>query len=168
MEQIAFFLDERLLSVTLKRIKKKNTEDSAESYAQAWKVYDNSFKIILKNGSQVSFNDVTLEYVLYYSQEKHIKRNTAKEENHGTLYEKETISLPKKTTREIDTKVLHLKSYRESGYDDVWPDLDGEMHGIMLTLSIQTESGETISRTVKYPEDLKHVWAPKTKDVQID
>ena len=132
----------------------------------ARKYYDCSYRITLKNGSTTDFNDIKLEYVIYYTQENHIHSNSDKKEDHGTLYISKTTNLPKKSTKEIETESLLLYTYGESGYNDNWPDLQSEVQGIILNLSIKSETGETISRRLKFPEKLNHVWTPRTKDVQ--
>jgi len=162
-----YFLGKRSLGVTINRVSRKNTDASIEQGAMARKYYNHGFNIKIKNSTTLDFNDVTLEYVIYYSQERHIKRNTEKEEKQGTLHVEQAINLPKKTTREIKTETVSLYTYRESGYDEHWPDLDGDVDGIMLRLSMKTASGETVTREVKYPEGLKRVWSPKTRNAQI-
>lgn len=160
------FLSNRNLKTDFSRQKKKNTEYSLEQYSMSKKYYDCSYKITIKNGSATDFKDVTLEYVIFYSQDKHINNNLKKEEQQGTLYVKKTITLPKKSETEIETDKLLLYTYRESGYGVNWPDIQSEVHGIILKLSIESKTGETIFRKMKSPEKLNHVWTPRTKNVQ--
>ncbi|MEN7972382.1 MAG: hypothetical protein ABFR47_00960 [Verrucomicrobiota bacterium] len=160
------FLSEKKLLVEFKRRKRKNADSSYAQGSMDRKYYDCSFIIEVENRSTVDFNNVLFEYVIFYSQDKHIKRNTEKEEEHGTLYVEKTIDLPRKSPQEIETEKLLLYTYRESGYSEVWPDINSEVHGVILKLSMKSETGETISREIKYPDNLDHVWTPKTKDVQ--
>lgn len=160
------FLNERKLLVDFKRHKKKNTEYSEELSSMSSIYFDCGFEITLENRSTIDFNDVTLEYVIYYSQDKHINNKTEIEEQEGRLYEKQQMNFSKKSTKEIKTEQVILYTYRESGYSTVWPDIRSEMHGILLKLSVKTETGETITRLIKYPEKLKKSWSPSTKNVQ--
>ena len=157
------FLNSNKLVVSFNRCKKKNTDNSSSSWWFNRSYYDHSFSIKVENRSPVDFNDVELEYVIFYSQERHIKDWSDTKEEHGTLYVRKVISLPKKSTKEIETENLLLVNVSSSGK----PDLKGEILGIILNLSLKTETGETISRRIKFPENLDHVWTPKTTDVQI-
>ena len=160
------FLSDRKLKIKFNRHKKKNVDYSSDTYSMSRKYYDCSYGITLANGSTTDFKEVTLEYVIFYRQDKHIKNNSEREEQQGTLYVKKTIILPKKSETEIETDKLLLYTYRESGFSDNWPDIQSEVHGIILKLSMKSATGETFSRQIKSPEKLNHVWTPRTKDVQ--
>ena len=160
------FLSDRKLKVEFNRRKRKNTYYSQDAYSMSRKFYDCSYKITFKNGSTADFKKVTLEYVIFYRQDKHINNNLKTEEQQGTLYVKKTITLPKKSETEFETEKLLLYTHRESGYSIDWPDLQSEVHGIILKLSLESETGEPISRQIKSPEKLNHVWTPRTKNVQ--
>jgi hypothetical protein len=108
------FLDERRLIVEFSRNKEKNTEYTEEIGNMSRKYYDCGFTVELENRSKVDFRDVTLEYVIYYTQDEHINSRTDKTEQQGRLYAKQTIDLPTKATREVETEQLLLHTYRES------------------------------------------------------
>lgn len=164
------FLKSNKLVVSFNRCKKKNTDNSSSSMGFIRKYYDHSFSIKIENRSPVDFNDIEFEYVIFYSQERHIKDWTDTKEEHGTLYARKAISLPKKSTREIETEkllLINVSSEPRHSVISVSPDLKGRVNGIILNLSMKTETSETISRQIKFPENLNHVWTPRTKDVQI-
>ncbi len=161
------FLDERKLCVDIKRIKKSDGTRGQGGYSMEYKYYNHYFTIGLENKSTVDLDNVTIEYVIFYQQEKHINGNRDKVNQEGTLYKKSTFSLPSKSDKEIETDQICLKRYRESGFvNSVWPDLDGEMDGIILKLSMTTKDGETITRQITYPDNLKKAWTTKTMNVQ--
>lgn len=164
------FLDERKLTLDFKRIKKSNSDKKRNtgSYVSnmEYKYYDHSFEIEIENKSKVDLADIEIEYVFFYEQEHHINGNRDKVLKKGTLYEKQTISLPKKSSKRISTGVVCLKRYRESGYSTVWPDLDGEMHGILIKMTMKTEDGETLVRQAVYPDRFDQKWTTETKDAQ--
>ena len=161
------FLSERKLKVIFNRRKNKNTDKSSSGGWWDRKYYDCSFSIEFDNRSTVDFTDVDFSYVIFYTQEHHTKNRTDKNEEHGSLYAKKTISLPSKSTKEIETEKLILCHYKVAESSSGQPDIEGEMHGIILNLSMKSETGGTISRQIKYPDDLRHVWTPKTKNVLI-
>lgn len=160
------FLDERRVIVDFTRRKEKNTEHTEEVGNMSNKYFDCGFTIELENRSKVDFRDITLEYVIYYTQDKHTNNRMDKTEQEGRLYAKQTIDLPEKETREITTQQVLLHTYRESGYSVTWPDIYSEMHGIILQLSIRSDTGETVTRRIKYPDNLKYSWNPSSEDVQ--
>lgn len=160
------FLSDQKLKVEFNRRKSKNTDYTSEYYSMSRKYYDCSYKITVKNNSTADFDDVTLEYVVFYTQDKHIHNNRDIEEQHGTLYAKKKISLPKKSTHEFETEQLLIYTYRESGYDYNWPDIQSEIDGIILNLSMKSGTGKTISRRIKYPDKLLLSWTTQTKNVQ--
>lgn len=161
------FLSDKKLKVEFNRNKTKKTDGSWSNSWQDRKYYDCSFTIEFENRSTVDFNNVEFEYVIYYSQDHPIHNWTDRKEEHGTLYVRKTIALPKKSTKEIETEkiILFYRKVGSSSYGST--DLEGEVHGIMLNLSIKTATGETISRQIKFPSNLDHAWTPKTTDVQI-
>ena len=160
------FLSDRKLKVKFSRNKDKNKNRSREYDGMSTKYYDCSYKITIENGSTTDFNDVILEYVIYYTQDKHINNRRDTEELNGTLYAKKTISLPKKSSKDIVTDKVALLEYREGGFSENWPDVKSDIDGIILNLSMKSETGETISRRIKFPDKLLFTWTTQTKDVQ--
>ena len=161
------FLSDKLLKVKFTRWKTKNTERSRSSSWWEQKYSDCSFSIELENRSTTDFKEITLEYVIFYSQDHHIRDFSDKEERHGTLYSKNLISLPKKSKKMVETKKICLCREKIGANSYGRPDLEREMHGIMLKLSIKSETGETISRKITFPDKLSKVWTPRTKEAQI-
>lgn len=161
------FLSDHKLKVDFNRRKTKNTDLTSEYYSMTRKYYDCNYRITIKNNSAIDFKNVTLEYVIFYTQDKHINSNRDTEEQHGTLYLEKKINLPKKSTQEIETDKLTLYTYRESDYINPWPPIDSDVEGIMVTLSMTSDTGETISKRLQSPDNLSVQWTTKTKDVQI-
>jgi hypothetical protein len=158
-----YFLSDRFLSVDVSRLKRKNKKRSHESDGMSRKSYDHNFIIKIKNTSTTDFDDVEIGYVIHFSQEIHINAKTEKKEKRGTLFEKETVTLPGKSEKNIKTKTVEIETYKESDYNLVWPDLSGKVNGIIIKLSMKTKSGETISKQIRYPENMKYAWTAQTK-----
>lgn len=162
------FLDKRFLKVEIGRKRKKNTKKSKTNYDSVFTAYDNTFSLELKNTSKTDFKDIQFEYVIYYTQEQHTNGKREKKERKGTLYVKKNINLPRKSSKEMVTENIIITSYREGSYSTgyVWPPLDGEVHGIIIKMGMETASGETISRIILFPQGFDRAWTPKTTDVQ--
>lgn len=160
------FLSDKTLKIECHRIKKKNTDLSSEYYYMSRKYYDFNYSVELENNSYTDFNNVTFEYVIFYSQDKHINNNHDIKEQPGTLYKTQVMDIPSRSTKELETDKVILYTYRESGYSEDWPDIRSEVDGIMIKLRLKSETGETISKTFTFPDNLNRVWTPKTKDVQ--
>lgn len=161
------FLNKRMLSVEFRKKREKvaDKSTSGSSGTSSWSIksvyYGHHIEILIQNKSNRSFTDINLEYTLFYTQ-KHPRENQTKKEMAGTLYEKKTISLPSKSKKEIDTKQLVLHSYSS----DIDESVEGELEGIIIHLTLQSETGETITREIVYPEKLKHLWTTETNNVQ--
>ncbi|MEN7972383.1 MAG: hypothetical protein ABFR47_00965 [Verrucomicrobiota bacterium] len=161
------FLSEKKLLVEFKRRKRKNVEVSYSTTSGGRTWYECNFNIELTNKSTTGFDKIELEYVVFYSQDHYIQNNADREERHGTLYKQEVINLPKKSTKEFETEKILLFQRKVGSTSYGKPDLRGEVHGIILNISMKSETGETISRQIKYPDNLNHVWTSSTKNVQI-
>ena len=159
------FLDENKLIISFNRIKKQNSGAGEEYNSMSLKAYDQYFKIDLENKTDCDVKDMTVEYVVYYTQDLWSDDRRSKYTKDGTKYEKETLTLPSRSTQEIETATLTLKTYRESGYSNAWASLDSEMEGVIVTLSITTKSGKTISRQQHYPDNFDKPWTTENKDV---
>ncbi len=155
----------RRTKVKFKRRKDKDEDVSSSTGAGERNWYNCNFSIEFENKTTVDFNDIEIEYVIFYTQDHYIRKNTDKEKKHGTLYKRETISLPKKSTEEFETEKI-LLYHRKPSYMGK-PDLKGKLQGIILTLSMKSDTGEAISRRIKFPDNLNHIWTPSTKNVQI-
>lgn len=160
------FLSDSSFAIDVKRIKKKSGENASEYGGMATKSYNHHFNIVLKNKSTTNFENIEVEYVIFYTQEVHFNNRTEMKAEDGTLYEKVSAHVPARSTKELETKTIKLQTYRESGFDLTWPDLDGDMHGIIIKLSTKNETGKTITRQIVYPDNLKKRWTNKTVNKQ--
>lgn len=163
------FLNERKFIVDIKRMKEKNSSAGKEGYDMSMKAYDNYFKLDFENRSNIDFKNMTVEYVLFYKQDSWTQNRHAKTSKDGTKYVKTTLTIPSKEKKEVSTEKLSLKLYRESGFDanSTWVDLDSELEGILVKLTIKTKDGDSVTRQLHYPDDLKKAWTTKTVNATI-
>lgn len=166
------FLSEKGLVVEFSRRKKKDAGSSGADKGGGGgghkKNYECSFAIELKNKSENDFNNVKLEYVVFYTQEHHINGLSDKKAKRGKLYGKQFIDLPNKSSKEIETGTIMLQRYKIAATLAGTPDLNGEIDGIILKLSFQSDTDETIYRAIRYPDGLKNAaWSTTSVDVQI-
>ena len=170
--EISDFLNDRIFPVEFEheyeKIADKSKADSIGLTLNSWSIssvyYGHYIEMALQNKSKHPFNNVTLEYALFYTQEYH--RNGKKEVYAGTLYDKKNIDIPARSTKEIATQqiILHRYSYVSSAYSP--GDRDGELEGIIAHLTLQTETGEVVTRKIVYPEKKEFKWTTRTRDVQ--
>jgi hypothetical protein len=164
-DQNQIFLSDRFLTIDANRIKKK--DESAPSFgSMATTYYAYCYNVKLNNKSKTPFTDIKIKYVIYYSQEHHINHKSDKEERFGTYFGEGAVDLPSRTEKEFMTEPIFLMDYRESGYEEVWPDLDGEIEGVILKISSKTDAGDEITREFRHPEKFSKPWITKTKNVQ--
>lgn len=163
------FMNNRIFSVETKRTKElladKSTNRDGEfsSSTAREKFYGHRFNLIFKNRSSQPFRKVSLEYTLYYNQEFQTKNA-----HDGCLYKKQSISLSPKSEQEIKTEQVILKSYHSTseGMFSGGTDLDGELEGVIIHLTLHLDNGETVKKEIIFPDNLKHKWTTKTKDAQ--
>lgn len=167
-------LDERKFSIDFTRMKESDSGGRHEGYDMSTKAYENYFKIELSNRSDVELKDITVEYVVFYTQDAWTKETRksnrrVSETINGTQYSKRTITMAAKSDQTIETDRLSLKTYRESDFNEsyTWDDLDSEMEGIMVKVSVSTKSGDPITRQFCYPDKLEKGWTTKTKDATL-
>jgi len=167
------FLNERILPVEFNHKYEKIADQSqaytggitTTSWSKSSVYYGHHIEMIIQNKSKHPFNNVTLEYTLFYSQD-HAGREGKKTERAGTLYYKQNIDIPPRSTKEIASEqiILHSYSYVSRSYSP--EDRDGELEGIIIHLSLLTETGETVTREIIYPEKKDFTWTTKTRNVQ--
>ena len=178
------FLNSSSLAIELDRVKRKAADksssaestyddihgNSSTSYSQV-RYYNHLVKINLNNKSDQAFNNVTLEYVLFYTQEesKRVKEGKyskyKKFEHVGSLYHKEKISIPLKSKSSFETKgiILLQKNFDSSS---MIPPIEGEFEGAIIRMTLPSDSGNPIIREIRYPEKLKQNWTTETNDAQ--
>ena len=161
------FLNERVLKASFKRFKNKDENNSSSGSSWERKNYDCTFLIELQNRSMIDFKNVKCEYVIFYDQEHTKNNNTMKETRKGTFYTSKTIDLNSKSSKEIRTEKVNIHHYKVVATSYGRPDLEGEILGIRLKLTLKTKSGESISREFAFPDTLKRPWTSKTKNVEL-
>ena len=158
------FLSAQLLKVEFTRNQSKNADTSLYGSWGEDKCYDCTFSIELENRSSVDFKQVELEYVIYYTQDHYIDNsdNDKRRGKSGRLHAQKTITLLKKSSLKVETQKLQLTRRKAAGQTN----LDSKMDGIIVKLSLKTDTGETLSREIKFPTDLNRSWKASTKDAQ--
>ena len=156
------FLSAQLLTVEFVRNQNKNSDSSRYGSWGEDKCYDCTFSIELENRSSVDFKQVELEYVIYYTQDHYIDNsdNDKRRGKYGWLHAQKTITLLKKSPLNIETQKLQLTRRKAAGQAN----LEFKFDGIIVKLSLKTDTGETISREIKFPKDLGRSWKASTKD----
>ncbi|MDF7825330.1 hypothetical protein P4B35_14995 [Pontiellaceae bacterium B12227] len=182
------FLNSGSLVIELDRVRRKAADKSSSSESTFDDIHGNSFtsfsevryynhlvEINLNNKSDQAFENVQLEYVLFYMQEATSqKRNkdgrktniyNKNQEKHGTLYHKEEIKIPSKTKFPIETKGIILLQ-KNFGSSSTIPPIDGEFEGAIIRMTLPTDSGNPLVRELRYPEKLKRNWTTETNNTQ--
>jgi hypothetical protein len=161
------FLNDKTLTVEIQKRKKKiaDKSTSGESGSRVSIYYEGWMELLIHNKSIASFSDVTLEYALFYGQE-FFSNTRGMQKNPGTLYDKKTLSFPSGGKTEERTKevILHTSSSESEHWSA--PTQSGELEGVIIRLTFETDSGETVTREIVYPEHLEHSWTTKTRSTQ--
>lgn len=152
---------DRKLQADIRRMKKivdsKATTASTQVKTRHW------FKVVFENNTKTSFNDLEIEYVMYYEQEHHIRSGQDVEMKRGSLYHKDKVSLPAGKTTEFEMKPVTLYTWKTYSLKPV----DSEMVGARVRLTYTPESGKPEVKEFSYPEGLREMWKTDTTDAQV-
>ena len=180
------FLKSSSLVIELDKVKSKladksssfesdNYDGSSDTSFTEVRYYSYNISANINNKSDQTFENIQLEYVLFYMQEttsQKINKEGRKTniynknlEQQGTLYHKETITIPSESELSIDTKNIILLQ-KNFGSSSMIPPIDGEFVGAIIRMTLPTGSGDPLVREIRYPEKLKHNWTTETIDVQ--
>jgi len=161
------FLDERSLQLDISPIEKFDRYNVRKDDHGTEKGFYQYFIIKFENKSTVDLEGLTLEYVLFYQQERHTDAmGWDKVHRNGTLYRRDSISIPHKSEKKWQTDPIRLVEYRaDSSVNTATVDLDSEMDGIIFRISMRTRSGEILTRELAYPDDLDKKWTTRTTNV---
>ena len=99
------------MKADIKRIKKRDADSSYGTSASTQVYTDHHFKIEFDNGTTTTLEDLDLEYVVFYEQEHHTSRGERVELKDGTLYKKEKLNLPARTTTAYETEKIKLYTW---------------------------------------------------------
>jgi len=158
------FLDERILLMEISPIEKFDRYNVRKDDHGEEKGFYHYFIIKLANKSTVDLEGLTLEYVIFYQQEKHTgSEGWEKVHRNGTLYRRDSISIPHKSEKKWQTDPIRLVEYRaDSAVRTAKVDLDSELDGMILRISMRTREGEILTREITYPDDLDNKWTTRT------
>ena len=164
-------LDTKQLSIDVNHIEKFDRDNVLRDDFGEQRRFYHFYSITMENKSSIDL-DVSLEYVIFYRQEKHVYGEEWRmQEKEGTLYRMVPISIPHKSGREYATHPVLLTQYRVDGNNDpaTTPkaDIDGDPEGIMIRISMKTADGEILMREVSYPDDLDRTWTSRTLNAQV-
>ena len=161
------FFDNKVLTVSFKKKKEKLPEKTIDHEFDVTFFWDAWIDVVIQNKSASSFDDVTVEYTLYYTEEipkgGYENRNES-EKKLGTIYAKQTLNLRKNSKAPFSTEKVELSVY--SGREGLWPSMKGEMEGMILKMSFKLNSGETIVRTIRYPKNLEREWTTENQTIE--
>lgn len=147
-------------------ISKSSKRDSQKSYgtsASTEVVTDHCFNIRFENGTKNNLENMELEYVIFYEQEQHVGRNSYKSEaKSGTLYKKETITVPARKNVEFTSEKVTLYEWKAYSLAPIAADIEG----IRLRLTLTSAGGAKMTREFAYPSKLKYPWTSKTENAQ--
>lgn len=164
-------LDEQMLRIDISHVEKLDRDIVRRDDHGTKQRFYHFFAITMQNQSTVDLEHLTIEYVIFYQQEKHIRgEEWNKERLDGTLYSRQSISIPHKSEIDFATDSILLAKYQVDGTSDpatsAKVNLDHEVDGIIFRVSMQTSDGDTILREVTYPGDLEKKWTSRTRNVQ--
>lgn len=161
------FLDERTLLLDVSPIEKFDWSRVRKDDSGEEKGFYHSYIIKFENKSTVDLEALTLEYVIFYQQEKYTDAEGWKKVHRdGTLYRRDSISIPHESIVKWGTDSVRLVEYRtDSAVLTGKVDLYSKMDGIMLKISMRTRNGKTLTREMSYPDDLEKKWTTRTTKV---
>lgn len=122
------------------------------------------YEVILENKAKVSFENLKIEYCLYWNQDKWVEKNNVGQEM--SMCGKVDIATLKASSKEIfKTEDAVLYTYNLSG-EYVYaggqePQLHSEMRGVWLRIIIEFENGQKLVREFSTPDHLMRTveWA---------
>ncbi len=155
-------LHDSRLKADIKRISKRDADESYGTSASTEVITDHSFKIQFENGTTTTLEDLDLEYVVFYEQEHHLRGGQRVEEKQGTLYKEEKITLPKRQNTDFETDKIRLRTWNTYSLAPI----DAKILGIRVRLTMTSPAGEKEARDFCYPSSLKQTWVKKTTNVQ--
>lgn len=167
------FMDERRFKISAKRVKRDNDEKSRKGYVQNRDVENMGYELQIENRSDVTFENISLEYCIFYEQE--INTSGGEDAKQGVYHDKMDLKkiLPK-ARQSLETKsVLIYKEELSADYH--WVDgtdnvQRGEVHGIWVKASLTLPGGDTIVRDFCLPDSLANSrkWTTKTVNVGMN
>lgn len=165
------FMNERRLRISAKRKESENDEMSRDGGNSNREVTNAGYEITIENTSDVEFENVAIEYCIFYEQET---QGTAGRNNKdqgvlcGTL-DIETIPAKSKQTVLTDTVLIYhfeLDSnwYYTSGAANAQR---GDVHGIWLRASLESLAQIKAERKYSLPDSLPNSKQWSTKTVRV-
>lgn len=177
------FMDDRSLEINCSRTKEKITGSTSKLRASTntrgvfhgeIKMYDQGYKIRFENKTSRLMEGLTVEYVLFYAQEEWgLNRYKDKRVVEGMLRNKTSIRVPAKAEQTLLTDTVQLENFRDDGMATSYTstatgevitqhraklDLDGELEGIILKITMEVEDIGLITRTIRFPDTLDKEW----------
>ena len=159
------FLDDHVLKFFFDEKKEEHPEKTIDHGFDETFFWDAWIEFVIQNNSAVSFENVTVEYTLFYAKEipkGAYEQRGQKEKKRETVYAKQTLDLRKYSRAPFSTEKLELSRY--SG--GPWPPMRGEIEGLILKMTLPLKSGGTVVRMVRYPKGLKREWTTENKTVE--
>ena len=152
------------MTIDIRSMRKKIADKSSVTDTRSTTsiYYGHTAEIRLENKSEHAFNNVRLEYVIFYGQD--INEHYARP---GTLYHEQTINLRPKSKTQIKTEqVVLYTSASESEFGST-PTKSGRIKGIIVRLSYQDSEEGTVLREIAHPEGRALEWTTETRNAQL-
>ena len=167
------FMDDRRLKISAKR-RREDNEGMTRKYGIVTRDVENmSYEILLENASELMFENVEMQYCIYYEQEESAEGGN--ETRRGVYCGKTDIeTLTSGSKQALKTEVVLIyKAELDSGYyytagSD--SSQDGEVHGIWLRLTMELPGGEKVVRDFSMPDSIPngHKWTTTSVKVGMN
>ena len=153
-------LHDSRFDIDISKSSKRNADKSFGTYASTEVVYDHCYNLSFENGTKCNLENMDLEYVIYYEQDHHLNGgyNKAVTKN-GTMYVKDTISVPARDVVEISTEKVPLVEWKTATIAQIKSDIEG----IRIRLTLRADGGAETTREFSYPSKLKYAWTDQTE-----
>jgi hypothetical protein len=167
------FMDERRLKISAKRISEDNEEKTRKYGVVTRDVENMGYKIFLENKSNAAFENVKMQYCIFYEQEE--GASGGNETMEGVYCGRTDLgSVPSGSKQELKTDmVLIYKAELDSGYyytSGTDSSQDGEVRGIWVRFIMELPNGDKMMREFCLPDSIpnSHKWTTSSVNVGMN
>ena len=165
------FTSKSTFKISATRQETKNKKKSSDGSKYLIRAENANYEIVLENMSNENFNNIKIEYCIYYEQEENADADASKGVLCGSISD---LSIPKKSKETINTdqiiifkSSLNLDNYYSMASKST---LNGEILGIWIRVHTKLPSGENAIREYSRPDKIlkNKKWRKSSIDVGLN
>jgi hypothetical protein len=167
------FLEDRRFKISAKRKSEDNKDKTNKIGIVTRDVENMSYEILLENNSKMNFENINLQYCIYYEQEVSAAGgNKTKQGVYCGRTEVEDLAPGAKQELKTGNVVIYKKELDSGYYYTAGSDSsqDGEIHGIWMQFTMELPGGEEVVREFCLPDSIPngHTWTTKSIKVGMN